>query len=123
MTVYSGEEGGILSVRAISLSAFSSTSAGICLALIFSVRVSRSATSSPSSLWMALSCSRRKYSFWFLSMFWRTAALIFFSSLAISSSSLRQRSNSLSRSTTPAVSRSFCLVSSLMCRYRSALPM
>ncbi len=71
MTPCSGEALGIRLRRSTSLRAFSLTSSGIAdsSTLRFSSPASAMAgSSSPSSFWIALSCSRRMYSRWVLSI-------------------------------------------------------
>ena len=71
MTPTSGEAEGIRLIRSISLIARALTSSGMPEASTFSRSSLISAccgSSSPSSRWMALSCSRRMYSRWVLSI-------------------------------------------------------
>ena len=89
MTAVSAAACGIFSSRPSSLSAFSSTSSGMPAAWIFSLYSSISAWISsywPSSCWIALSCSRRKYSRWVLVIDSLTRFWILLPSSRISSS-------------------------------------
>ena len=80
MTPTSGEADGIRLIRSISLIARALTSSGMPAASTFSRSSLISAccgSSSPSSRWIALSCSRRMYSRWVLSISDLTSVWIF----------------------------------------------
>src|SRR5439155_1266055 len=109
MTPTSGEADGMRLIRSISLRARDLTSSGMPAASTFSRSSFTSAccgSSSPSSRWMAFSCSRRMYSRWVLSISDLTSDWILPFSSRISIWLDRKALTSLRRSTTSIVSRS-----------------
>ena len=109
MTPTSGEADGIRLMRSISLIARARTSSGMPADSTFSRSSLISAcwgSSSPSSRWIALSCSRRMYSRWVLSISDLTSLWIFPLSSRISIWRARKLLTSLSRSSTSRVSSS-----------------
>ena len=109
MTPTSGEADGIRLIRSISLIARALISSGIPAASTFSRSSLISAccgSSSPSSRWIALSCSRRMYSRWVLSISDLTSDWIRPLSSRISTCRARNAWTSLSRSMTSIVSSS-----------------
>ena len=109
MTPTSGEADGIRLMRSTSLIARALTSSGMPAASTFSRSSLISAccgSSSPSSRWMALSCSRRMYSRWVLSISDLTSDWILPFSSRISIWWARKLETSFSRSTTSIVSSS-----------------
>ena len=105
----------MLCIRSISLRARSFTVSGIPAASIFSRRLCRSApsSSSPSSLRMAFSCSRRIWSRWSLPIVLCTSFWILALSSRISTCLLRNKARSRSRSSTFGVSSMCCFCSSV----------
>src|SRR3954447_2761559 len=109
ITPTSGEADGIRLIRSISLIARARTSSGMPADSTFSRSSLISAcwgSSSPSSRWMALSCSRRMYSRWVLSISDLTSLWIFPLSSRISTWRARKLLTSLSRCSTSIVSSS-----------------
>ena len=109
MTPTSGEADGIRLIRSISLRARLRTSSGMPDDSTFSRSSLISAccgSSSPSSRWIALSCSRRMYSRWVLSISDLTSLWIFPFSSRTSTCRARNAEQTLSRSTTSMISSS-----------------
>ena len=109
MTPTSGEADGIRLMRSISLIARALISSGMpaCSTLSRSSLISACCgSSSPSSRWMALSCSRRMYSRWVLSISDLTSDWIRPLSSLISIWRARKLETSLRRSVTSIVSSS-----------------
>ena len=109
MTPTSGEAVGMRLIRSISLIALARTSSGMPEASTFwrsSLISACCGSSSPSSRWIAFSCSRRMYSRWVLSISDLTSDWIRPFSSRISIWRARNWLTSLSRSMTSIVSSS-----------------
>ena len=109
MTPTSGEADGIRLMRSTSLSARALTSSGMPEPSTFSRSSLTSAccgSSSPSSRWMAFSCSRRMYSRWVLSSSDLTSDWMRPFSSRISTWRARKADTSFRRSMTSSVSSS-----------------
>ena len=122
MTLVSADCGDIFSRRPSSLSAFSATFSGMPDSRILLVYSSTSAWTSsnwPSSCWIALSCSRRKYSRCDLVICSLTRSWILVPSSRISSSFCRKRVAASRRSRGSSESRMICFSSTLRLRWNA----